>query len=163
MAARATTVAIWGSCVTRDAFALDVRTAELAERLPLRHYAARSSWISQSSAPWPDRDAELAGPVSEWGRRMVADDLDKTIVDHLIEQQPDLLVFDLIDERLSVCRSGPIWFTCRTSDTDPGVRAQAEAEETPAPTDPRRPPLPAARHTLAAGCAAGCRGPPSAA
>src|SRR5690606_6977206 len=104
-------VAIWGSCVTRDAFALDDRADELAERLPLVYYGARSSWISQASRPWSGR---VPGPddlASGFGRRMVTEDLGKTIVDRLIDVRPDLVVLDLIDERLPLARHGHTWVT----------------------------------------------------
>ncbi len=134
------TVAIWGSCVTRDAFALDSRAAELATRLPLLYYAARSSWISQHSPPWSARDTELAGPVSSWVRRAIEDDVRKTLVDRLVERQPDVVVLDLMDERLEIRRIGRTWFTVSNylTQTAFGARALAEAEDTCSVHDPRR-------------------------
>ena len=135
------TVAIWGSCVSRDAFAVQSRSAELEQRLPLLYYGARSSWISQDSQPWPDPAVELGGGVSGFGRRMVEEDLSKTIVDRLVEHQPDVLLLDLVDERLQLARIGKTWFTASDylKQTDLGPKALAQAEEVSAATQPGRP------------------------
>ena len=108
--------------------------------LPLVYYAARSSWISQASPALPDRDVEPSGSGGEWERRIVAGDLGKTIVDRLGELQPDVLVLDLIDERLRVCRIGRAWFTHSNylERTFSGARLLAAAEEACTPIDPRR-------------------------
>ena len=140
MSAPTRTVAIWGSDATRDAFAFESRASALAARLALVHDSAGSSWISQASPPWTGHDARPTGAVEEAPRRIVAEDLDKTIVDRLIERQPDLLVFDLIDERLPIVRVGRSWITASNhmQESEVGARALAEAEETCAATDPRR-------------------------
>jgi hypothetical protein len=140
MAGRRTTVAIWGSCVTRDAFALAGRADELAERLPLVYYGARSSWVSQNSRPWPDARPEFGGTVSGFGLRMVEEDFSKTIIDRLVEHQPDLVVLDLVDERLQLARVGKTWITASEylKQTTLGPQALADADETSAATHWRR-------------------------
>jgi Family of unknown function (DUF6270) len=140
MAGRRTTVAIWGSCVTRDAFALGSRADELAERLPLLYYGARSSWISQDSRPWPDPKPEFGGTVSGFGLRMVEEDFSKTIIDRLVEHQPDLVVLDLVDERLQIARVGKTWITASEylKKTALGPQVLADAAETSAATHWRR-------------------------
>ena len=148
--AQSRTVAIWGSCVTRDAFALPGRADELAERLPLVYYGARSSWISQDSRPWTGQAPDLASMVSGFGRRMVTEDLDKTVVDRLVEHRPDVVVLDLVDERLPIARVGRTWVTVSDylKQTALGATVTAGADELCAMTARRRARLfaPAARH-----------------
>jgi hypothetical protein len=100
-------VAIWGSCVTRDAFALTDRPALAG--LDLVYYGARSSWVSQASVAWPDKPdfGDLAG----FGCRMVEEDFAKSIPDCLVAAGADIVVLDLIDERLPLLRHGPTWLT----------------------------------------------------
>ncbi|MFZ0159235.1 MAG: DUF6270 domain-containing protein [Kineosporiaceae bacterium] len=138
MAAR--TVAIWGSCVTRDAFAVASRREQLEEELPLVYYAARSSWISQASQPWPQTDPELGGEVSGFGLRMVQEDLNKSIIDRLAELKPDIVVLDLIDERLPIARVGRTWLTVSdyAKQTALVPRVVAAADETCSMTQPAR-------------------------
>jgi len=137
---RRRTVAIWGSCVTRDAFAVADRADELAERLPLVHYGARSSWISQASRPWTGPAPDLGAMTSGFGRRMVTEDLEKSLVDRLIEQRPDLVVLDLVDERLTLARAGASWITVSDylRQTGLGARVTAGADELSAITSSRR-------------------------
>jgi hypothetical protein len=133
------TVAIWGSCVTRDAFAVASRAEELAERLPLVYYAARSSWISQDSSAYPVTEADFGG-LTGFGLRMVQEDLAKNVVDRLVGHQPDVIVLDLVDERLQLARLGRSWIT--GSDylkrTELWDRALAEADEVSSMTHPKR-------------------------
>ena len=88
------TIAIWGSCVTRDTFEIGGTWDE-----PLS-YHARSSWISQSGAapvpPIPVPDGQ------DFAQRMVREDLTKSILAETIQAQPELVIFDLIDERFDV-------------------------------------------------------------
>ena len=143
MGAGRTTVAIWGSCVTRDAFALAGRADQLAERLPLVYYGARSSWISQDSRPWPEPDPAFGGEVSGFGLRMVEEDFHKTIIDRLVELQPDIVVLDLVDERLQLARVGKTWITASEylKQTALGPQALTDADELSSATQPRRPKL----------------------
>lgn len=103
----APTVAIFGSCVSRDLFE-DRRLRPL-----LGHYGARSSVISAVAAPVPIAPERVAVP-SEWQRRQVLADFGKTFFSSLEYQRPDWLVIDLIDERFDIlCTSGS--FVTRSS------------------------------------------------
>ena len=143
MAAGQKTVAIWGSCVSRDAFAVPSRAEELESRLPLVYYGARSSWISQDSRPWPGSEAAIGTELSGFPRRMVEEDLTKSIVDRIVEQQPDLLLIDLCDERLQLARTGRSWVTVSEylKRSAGGERAVSAADELSSATQPRRPKL----------------------
>lgn len=133
------TVAIWGSCVTRDAFAVPSRAEELAERLPLVYYAARSSWISQDSPAYSVTEADIGG-LTGFGLRMVQEDLAKNILDRLVEHRPDVIVLDLVDERLQLARLGRSWITGSdyVKRTELWARALAEADEVSSMTQSKR-------------------------
>lgn len=101
------TVAIFGSCVSRDLFE-DQRL-----RPSLGHYGARSSVISAVATPVPIAPERVV-ISSEWQRRCVLADFAKTFFASLEETRPDWLVIDLIDERFDVlCTSGS--FVTRSS------------------------------------------------
>ena len=101
------TIAIFGSCVSRDLFE-DGRL-----RPSLGHYGARSSIISAVATPVPLDPARVV-ISSEWQRRCVLADFGKTFFASLEESRPDWLVIDLIDERFDVlCTSGS--FVTRSS------------------------------------------------
>ena len=103
----APTVAIFGSCVSRDLFE-DPRL-----RPSLGHYGARSSIISAVASPVPIAP-ERVRISSEWQRRCVLADFGKTFFASLEETAPDWLVIDLIDERFDVlCTNGS--FVTRSS------------------------------------------------
>lgn len=133
------TVAIWGSCVTRDAFAVAGRAEQVEECLPLVYYGARSSWISQASRAHPVDESDL-GVLTGFALRMVREDLGKSIVDRLVQHRPDIVVLDLVDERLQLLRLGKGWIT--GSDylqrTELWTRALAEADEVSSMTQPKR-------------------------
>jgi len=86
------TVAIWGSCVSRDAF--EVRET------PFRvvSYQARTSWISQSGPVVPDARTLYGGSLDLWEDRMGLADLEKSTLPALIAAQPDILVIDLYED-----------------------------------------------------------------
>jgi hypothetical protein len=101
------TVAIFGSCVSRDLF------EEPGMRPALGHYGARSSVISAVATPVAI-DPERVVIDSPWQRRCVLADFGKTFFASLEEQRPDWLMIDLIDERFDVlCTSGS--FVTRSS------------------------------------------------
>jgi Family of unknown function (DUF6270) len=103
----APTVAIFGSCVSRDLF----ENPRL--RPSLGHYGARSSIISAVATPVPIAPERVV-ISSEWQRRCVLADFGKTFFSSLAHQRPDWLVIDLIDERFDVlCTSGS--FVTRSS------------------------------------------------
>lgn len=96
------TLAIWGSCATRDVFEICEHPFEL-------DYHARTSWVSQASMPQP-----LPVPLptgSGFGERMVREDLTKEVVADLVASKPDVLVVDLIDERFDVVQVHGSWYT----------------------------------------------------
>lgn len=106
-----TRVAILGSCVTRDMFEIEV---ERLANFDVVFYGARSSVLSYLSLP--NIDPRLR--VNEGGFEEVRAkyDLDKTHWDILENSRPDIIIVDLIDERLGLINhegavfsaSGPI-------------------------------------------------------
>lgn len=91
---------IYGSCVSRDAFQLDGLP-------PLADYFARSPMISAfgerpSTVP-PELD--LAAITSPFQRRMVKRDLEKQLPAALADLTDEIVVLDLIDERIRVAES----------------------------------------------------------
>lgn len=101
------TVAIFGSCVSRDLFE-DPRL-----RPALGHYGARSSVISAVATPVA-LDPDRVAIDSPWQRRCVLADFGKTFFSSLEERRPDWLLIDLIDERFDVlCTSAS--FVTRSS------------------------------------------------
>jgi hypothetical protein len=103
----APSVAIFGSCVSRDLF------EDPQLRPSLGHYGARSSLISAVAAPVPI-DPERVVISSDWQRRCVLADFGKTFFASLEQSRPDWLVVDLIDERFDVlCTSAS--FVTRSS------------------------------------------------
>lgn len=89
------TVAIFGSCVTRDLF------EDPGLRPSLGHYAARCSVISAVAPPlWVDEARVVLD--SAFQRRCVLADLHKTFFDSLAADPPDWLIVDLIDERFDL-------------------------------------------------------------
>jgi hypothetical protein len=98
------TVAIFGSCVTRDLF------EDAGLRPSLGHYGARSSVISAVAAPVALDPARVV-ISSEWQRRCVLADFEKTFFASLEQARPDWLVVDLIDERFDVLCAGGSFVT----------------------------------------------------
>jgi len=100
-------VAIFGSCVTRDLF------EDPGLRPALGHYGARSSVISAVAQPVAIDPERVVNP-SPWQRRCVLADFGKTFFSSLEQERPDWVVVDLIDERFDVlCTSGS--FVTRSS------------------------------------------------
>lgn len=92
-------VFVYGSCVTRDAFALEGAP-------PLADYIARSPLGSAfSNASSTQGLIRLEDNPSAFQRRMVAVDFDKSLKQLLSSTPFDLLVLDFIDERLSMMRT----------------------------------------------------------
>lgn len=94
-------VAIYGSCVSRDTF------EHLGPAFELVSYTARQSLVSAFSAPVdPEFDLGLSTLPSEFQRRMLRADARSSLVDSLnrLPESLDLLVWDLVDERLGISR-----------------------------------------------------------
>lgn len=88
-------IGIWGSCVTRDVFEVVPMPDVTLE------YHARSSWLAQAAQRPESAPVEI--PAGDgFALRTVREDFEKTIVGALISSEPDLVVFDLIDERFDV-------------------------------------------------------------
>ena len=93
-------VFVQGSCVSRDLFEFD--------KLSLAGYRARSSFASISSPPIPYAESDLKQNPSDFQRRMVQGDLEKTDSKLATSAPGNIVMIDLIDERLPVykCDSG---------------------------------------------------------
>ncbi|MEX1133647.1 MAG: DUF6270 domain-containing protein [Acidimicrobiia bacterium] len=97
-------VAIYGSCVSRDAFSFR------ANEHVVVGYFARSSWISQDapSVPCPDR---MTDSLSGFAARTVRDDVEKLVISKIVKASPDVVVIDLIDERFALVPGLGTWLT----------------------------------------------------
>jgi uncharacterized protein DUF6270 len=78
--------------------------------------------------------------TSGFGRRMVTEDLAKTVVDRLVEHRPDIVVLDLVDERLPIARVGHTWVTVSDylKQTSLGEHVVAQASQLISMTNARR-------------------------
>lgn len=90
-------LAVYGSCVARD-------TVELLERdrFELVRYVARQSVISAFS---PTAALDVSALESPFQARMLAGDAAGDLMERLIESEPEMILWDLADERLGVLRS----------------------------------------------------------
>lgn len=113
---------IYGSCVTRDAFQLD--------GLPrLADYFARSPIISafgQRPAELPAQ-MDLEAIPSAFQRRMVTRDVEKSLPAALAGLAPhDVVIIDLIDERISVARVEDGVLACSAEAARAGLRPESD-------------------------------------
>ena len=94
----ATPLFIYGSCVSRDTYEL-----ELADALDLRVYVARQSLISAYGAPAP-LEYPAGAALSPFQERMVRDDLVGAMPARLqgFARQPGVVLMDIVDERHGV-------------------------------------------------------------
>ena len=97
----ASSIFIYGSCVTRDAFAL-------LERPNVAEYVARSPIVSAMAAPATELPAGMDINLidSAFQRRMVTWDVQKSLPGLLAKTAHDAVVIDLIDERLGLLDLG---------------------------------------------------------
>lgn len=98
---------IFGSCVSRDL----ARVPENKEAFKQNQYVARQSWISAFSNPVevPSVDSKLS---SKFQKRMVEADFNSSFpVDLLSQTDIDVLLLDLVDERLGVIAIGDSFIT----------------------------------------------------
>lgn len=88
-------VSVYGSCVSRDV----VRVAESS--LELKSYYARSSWISATTPPvaLPNEPSKLS---SAFQQRMLEYDYQSRALNGAAASTEDLVLMDLVDERLGV-------------------------------------------------------------
>lgn len=99
------TALIYGSCVSRDLVRID------SERFTPGYYTARQSWISGVSTPSRPPTIKLA---SAFQKRMVEDDFRSSARTIMISTRPgrsDLILLDLIDERVGVFKFGQGYVT----------------------------------------------------
>ena len=92
---------ILGSCVTRDAFELEV-----AKDYKIVNYLARTS-IASSFHPAAVSHLNLSGVASPFQKRMIENDLFKKTKAELLKTEFDWLIIDLIDERFNLYLSEP--------------------------------------------------------
>ena len=86
-------LSIYGSCVSRDIFAIANNT-----KFDLKAYIARQSVISAVAPKLPEGKIPLQND-SPWRMRAVECDLQKNAFDILKQEKSDYLLIDLIDER----------------------------------------------------------------
>jgi hypothetical protein len=99
---------IIGSCVTRDIFRV------LKKDHLVGQYAARSSLISRVSPPLKiSLDSNLVSLNSNWQRKMVSQDFDKTGICP-DKYDKDILIIDFVDERLNLWKIGNTYITQST-------------------------------------------------
>lgn len=96
MAEKSISFDIWGSCVSRDIFEYDTKHA-----YKIKSYIARNSIVSALS-PKISFDINDIKLDSNFQRRQVINDLEKTSFNQLIENQSDYLLIDFIDERFKL-------------------------------------------------------------
>ncbi|EKN66467.1 hypothetical protein BABA_15197 [Neobacillus bataviensis LMG 21833] len=89
-------VDIFGSCVTRDAFAWE-------NPFTINRYFARTSMISQYSKALNMKEEDIHLP-SKFQQRMVYNDLQKMFRRYIQNPTSDYLIIDLIDERMNLIK-----------------------------------------------------------
>lgn len=94
------TIAILGSCVTRDAF-----SPELTPGVRVALYVARTSFLSLAAAPVEIAEEDIA-VEGKFERRQLHQDLAKTGLAAMATLRPELLLIDLIDERFDLLLRG---------------------------------------------------------
>jgi hypothetical protein len=97
--------AIFGSCVSGDIFRLNRDLGQLVS------YHARCSLLSLMSSPLEFGDDDLDWP-SNFAKRTVKADFEKTFFDDLEASKCDTLIVDFVDERWDLLRIGDSIVTC---------------------------------------------------
>lgn len=128
MTASPVRVFIYGSCVSRDTFEYLPQ-----DRFTLLKYIARQSLISAFSPPVEDVPAAVEELPSAFQRRMQRGDFASDVLRqiHRSKEEIDLLLWDLVDERLGVYVYGDGTVVTRTvelirSGLDEEIAAEAE-------------------------------------
>lgn len=96
---------IYGSCVSRDLARID------SERFKVGYYLARQSWISAYAPPRQPPDLDLS---SAFQKRMVEGDirsLGSRLLAGSVPSEHDLVLLDLVDERVGVAPFRGSWVT----------------------------------------------------
>lgn len=97
-------IGIFGSCVSRDIFEWDGH-----DRFHIAWYFARSSVVSAVSEP-----LGYIGTInlpSEFQKKMVMSDLNKSYWQTMRKDIPEYILIDFIDERYEIARAGKSYFT----------------------------------------------------
>ena len=89
-------VAVFGSCVSRDAVGL------VPEQLTPAHYTARQAWVSAGSPAMPALPFDRL--KSPFQRRMLREDFHSTLFSNIAQHAPtaDVVLIDIVDDRLGV-------------------------------------------------------------
>lgn len=99
-------VAIIGSCVTRDLFEFQ---SKLLSEFEICFYAARSSIVSTLAPPCTDVRMKISSDTFE--SRVALIDFEKSLWIKLRDSRPDIILVDLIDERIGLISYGGSWLT----------------------------------------------------
>lgn len=99
--ARPLRVFVYGGCVSRDVLSLPDSKGEFR----LAGYVARTSLASQVCPPWRD-DETLRNISSDFQRRMVLIDMEKSLFKLIERSDFDVLLMDLMVDRLPLVRLG---------------------------------------------------------
>lgn len=113
---------VFGSCVSRDLTRIDSR------RFETLHYTARQSWISAYSSPRTAPKIEL---FSAFQKRMLENDFQSSGRQVLNSTRPgtsDVIILDLIDERLGVLPYQGSWITYSNELDKTKIIGQSELE-----------------------------------
>ena len=93
-------VDIWGSCVTRDVFAL-----EKNQNFNVRNYIGRNAIISSLMPPMDVSNITQTMDKISWENRMVIFDFQKECFKKLSQNPAEWLLIDLIDERFGLLQT----------------------------------------------------------
>lgn len=106
MKKRKKTFDILGSCVSRDLF-------EIPEAVDFecREYIARQSVLSLYAKPLPVTDDEIGALTSNFQKRLILNDFQKTTICKLKESSSDYIIVDFIDERFNVAKISDTFLT----------------------------------------------------
>lgn len=97
---------IFGSCVTRDVF-----TYEIKDSIKLGEYIARQSVTTIFASPVVYEDREIEKLDSNFQKRMLRNDLEKTTFEKLRTSRGDFIVIDFIDERFHTVKFRDTYLT----------------------------------------------------
>lgn len=111
-------VSIFGSCVSRDLLEYDA-----AHNVKLDLYFARQSIISAVSAKVPINFEEI-NLQSNFQKRQIYYDFNKTAFQMRQEKMSDFLFLDLVDERFSLVKIGNSYVTKSSTMLESGVVAE---------------------------------------
>lgn len=100
---------IFGSCVTRDVFTYDNE-----KEITLGEYIARQSILTVFSSPLCWKEEEMGKICSDFQKRMLRNDFEKSTFDKLRTSKGNYIVVDLIDERFHLAKVQNTYLTYST-------------------------------------------------